>query len=463
MNAALYAPWSAGHCDFSTGCRILVDPGALNNDHWRPDYTDPSPMTTYETPLFASPFLRLTGDISACTDKAQEAPDLEELGLRKDYRRCVWDAVQNWYRSGTQPFIGLCVRKRGVPVIHRSIGHSHGTWSINGMASDAVAGSTQTPVTVFSASKALTALLIHGLAEDKLLDLDQRVAHYLPEFGCNGKQAITISQVLSHQAGIPVMPEDLPIETVFDQDAVVAALMNSSVQHSVGRGTAYHAVSGGYILGAVAAKVTGQSLNQILRQRISRPLGMRTLRYGATVNHQPQVATNYSTGKPLRWPVSKLVETALGADWKTVVSMSNRPEFLSTIMPAGNAVGTASEWCTLMELLLNQGTVDDVQVFKPSTIERATAFRAGSLIDRTLLVPSRFSEGLMLGTNPVSLFGPMTGDAYGHLGFINIFCWADPSRELSVALLSTGKSLVGTHLAGLARTLWSLNRVRRKH
>lgn len=419
-------------------------------------------MNSPQTALFASPFTRITGDISPYIDIATEAEDLSALGLGENYRDTVWQAVEHWYRSGTQPFVSLCVRKRGVPVIHRSVGHSHGTWSINGMASDAVIGSTDTPVTVFSASKALTALLIHGLAEDDLLDLDQRVAHYLPEFGCNGKESITISQVLSHQAGIPVMPADLPIETVFDPDAVVAALMQSSVQHSVGRGTAYHAVSGGYILGAVANKVTGLSLNQILRKRLCAPLGLRTLRYGATLNDQKNVATNYSTGRPLRWPVSQLVETALGADWNTVVSMSNRPEFLSTIMPAGNAIGTASEWCTLMEMLLNQGSVDDVQVFNPSTIQRATAFRAGSLIDRTLLVPSRFSEGLMLGTNPVSLFGPMTGDAFGHLGFINIFCWADPTRELSVALLSTGKSLLGVHLAGLARTLWALNRVRRK-
>lgn len=417
--------------------------------------------TSYNTPLFASPFLRVTGDLSGCVDIAKEARDLASLGLRDDYRDTAWRAVENWYRTGTQPYVGLCVRKRGDIVIHRSIGHSHGTWSINGMASDAIVGSTNTPVTVFSASKALTALLIHGLAEDGVLDLDQRVSHYLPEFACNGKKTITVSQVMSHQAGIPVMP-DLPIETVFDQDAVVAALMKSSVQRTVGRGTAYHAVSGGYILGAVAEKITGQTLNRILRQRLSVPLGLDTLRYGATLDNQPRVATNYSTGRPLRWPLSQLVETALGADWNTVVSMSNRPEFLSTVMPAGNAIGTASEWCTIMEVLLNNGHADGVQVFSPSTIERATAFRAGSLIDRTLFVPARFSEGLMLGTNPVSLFGPMTGDAFGHLGFINIFCWADPARELSVALLSTGKSLVGAHLAGLAKTLWAINRVERK-
>ncbi len=346
-------------------------------------------------------------------------------------------------------------------VVQRSIGHSHGTWTANGMLSDAVKGSVETPVGVFSASKALTAILIHGLVEDKLLDLDQTVSHYLPAFGCNGKHAITISQVLSHQAGIPVMPKGLPPETLFDYDTVVDLIMKEPLQRAVGRGTAYHAVSGGYVLGALANKVTGQSLNQILRKRIAVPLGLKTLRYGAALNEQGSVATNYNTGRPLRWPITGLIENTLGADWNSVIDLSNRPEFLSTIVPAGNAVGSADEWSLLMELLLNRGRVNDLQILKPDTVKRITTFKAGSLIDGTLRVPSRFSEGLMLGTNPVSLFGPMTGRAFGHLGFINIFCWADPTRDLSVALLSTGKSLFGTHLAELVRTLFSINRVGR--
>ncbi|MFK8028903.1 MAG: serine hydrolase domain-containing protein [Gammaproteobacteria bacterium] len=419
-------------------------------------------MNAGKTPLFSSPFERISGDLNDVEDVGNEVSDLNELGLRSDYRETVWKAVQGWYRTGTQPFVSLCIRRRGELTVNRSIGHSHGTWSINGMASDAQVGSVDTPVGVFSASKALTALLIHGLAEENLIDLDQRVAHYLPEFACNGKQSITVSQVLSHQAGIPVMPKHMPPETLFDYDQVVDVLMRGPIQRTVGRGTAYHAVSGGYILGAVASKVTGQSLNQILRKRIAVPLGLESMHYGATLNNQHRVATNYNTGRPLRWPLSQLVETALGADWNTVIDLSNRKEFLSTIVPAGNAVGTANEWSTLMEILLNDGRVGEVKLFKSDTIKRATAFKAGSLIDGTLRVPSRFSEGFMLGSNPLSLFGPMTGQAFGHLGFINVFCWADPARELSVALLSTGKSLLGTHLAELARALWAINRVDRQ-
>jgi CubicO group peptidase (beta-lactamase class C family) len=64
---------------------------------------------------------------------------------------------------------------------------------------------------------------------------------------------------------------------------------------------------------------------------------------------------------------------------------------------------------------------------------------------------------MMLGGNPVGLFGPMTGHAFGHLGFSNIFCWADPERDISVSLLTSGKPIVGPHLPALARLLASIS------
>ena len=75
--------------------------------------------------------------------------------------------------------------------------------------------------------------------------------------------------------------------------------------------------------------------------------------------------------------------------------------------------------------------------FKRENNFRATLPTTGVNIDRTLLIPMRYALGPMLGSNPVGLFGPMTGQAFGHLGFSNILCWADPERDISV-LLTTG-------------------------
>jgi CubicO group peptidase (beta-lactamase class C family) len=69
----------------------------------------------------------------------------------------------------------------------------------------------------------------------------------------------------------------------------------------------------------------------------------------------------------------------------------------------------------------------------------------------------RYSEGMMLGMNPVGVYGPMTGSAFGHLGFMNILGWADPARDLSAGLMVTGKAIIGGHVLALARLLSAIS------
>ena len=78
--------------------------------------------------------------------------------------------------------------------------------------------------------------------------------------------------------------------------------------------------------------------------------------------------------------------------------------------------------------------------------------------DRSLLVPLRYSAGMMLGDTPWGLFGPDTGKAFGHLGFTNNFLWADPERATSVALLTTGKLVVGLHAPYLLNLLYRISK-----
>ena len=74
---------------------------------------------------------------------------------------------------------------------------------------------------------------------------------------------------------------------------------------------------------------------------------------------------------------------------------------------------------------------------------RALALSASRLeIDLSLLFPTRFSYGLMLGAKVVSLYGRDTDLAFGHLGLINIMGWADPERGISGALVTSGKAIL---------------------
>jgi CubicO group peptidase (beta-lactamase class C family) len=82
--------------------------------------------------------------------------------------------------------------------------------------------------------------------------------------------------------------------------------------------------------------------------------------------------------------------------------------------------------------------------------------------DRSLLVPLRYSAGMMLGDAPFGLFGPDSTRAFGHLGFTNNFIWADPERDITVALLTTGKLVLGLHAPFLLNLLYRISKHCRK-
>ena len=91
------------------------------------------------------------------------------------------------------------------------------------------------------------------------------------------------------------------------------------------------------------------------------------------------------------------------------------------------------------------------EVFSPRTVRHAVAEQSWWEIDFTLFAPIRYSLGFMLGTRRPGLFGPDTEHAFGHVGLSNVFCWADPAREVAVAYLTTGKAIASTHVGPMYR------------
>ena len=83
-----------------------------------------------------------------------------------------------------------------------------------------------------------------------------------------------------------------------------------------------------------------------------------------------------------------------------------------------------------------------MRVFDPRTIRRAIAEQSYLELDLTLGLPFRYGMGFMLGGRWLSPYGPDTQYAFGHIGFTNVIGWADPERQVSAALLTSGKPLV---------------------
>lgn len=396
----------------------------------------------------------IPADLEAVTSRASEV-DGTEVGLAPGAVEGLWESVLDLYRSGLNPAIALCVRKRGQVVLDRAVGHARG--NAPGEEGPGVPVTTGTPFCIFSASKAITAMVVHLLDDRGSLHVGDRVCEYVPEFGQHGKEWVTIQHVLTHRAGIPSMSGEDGEGLLGRWEDIVGLLCDAKPSSRAGRRLAYHAVTGGFILGEVVRRVAGKDIRAVLHDEILGPLGFDLMNYGVPASRVGEVAVNAFTGPPVPFPASRLVTRALGVPFERAVAISNGQPWLTSIVPAGNVIGTANEVCRFYQMLLNGGELDGVRIMEPRTIRRATSETAYLELDLTLSMPVRYGVGLMLGTKRLSPFGPHTRRAFGHVGFINVITWADPQRDTAVALLTSGKPFIAGHLRRLVSLLSAIS------
>lgn len=378
------------------------------------------------------------------TIEASQEVDPGSVGMSQKGVNAIWRTVEDLYKTGMHPGISLCVRRRGEIVINRALGHARGNGPKDNVSVEPVLMKPDTPVCLFSASKAVTALLIHILCEEGKINLQDPVSFYAPEFGQNGKKNITVHHVLSHRSGVPGMPGGVPPETIWNNDEIWRLLCEAKPLSSKGDKLAYHALTGGYILERVVQAATGDSIQAYLDEKIRKPMGMKYFQYGVAPECMDVAADNYVTGFKPVFPVSTLIKRVLGGPVDKIQGVVNDPRFRQSIIPAGNIYGTAEESGRFFQMLLNNGQWNGVQICDPMTVRRFTHEYASMQLDYTVLMPMRYSAGLMLGGNPVGVWGRNSAKSYGHIGLANKMCWSDPVRNLSVSLLNTGIPFVGT-------------------
>ena len=402
---------------------------------------------------------RVPDDLAGVTSiAADEEQNPGRCGLAREDVQAIWSAVERLYATGMHPGVSFVLRRRGRVAIKRAIGHARG----NGPGDEGerpVPMTPDTPLCMFSASKSLTAMPVHLLSERKELSLLDPVSHYLPEFGRNGKRDISIYQLLCHKAGIPTIPiEGLDVGELLLDRREVYRLICATAPDRPGRHHAYHAITAGFVVAELVEKVSGRDFRAFFREELSGPLGLASLDFGARGATVKRVARNYMTGLRLHAAQDRYLKRAIGTGLGHAVELSNDPRYYRAVIPAGNAVATADDCSRFFQCLLDGGRLGRRRVFQPLTVRRAVAEVGKPEIDRSLLVPLRYSAGMMLGDSPVGLYGPDTVQAFGHLGFANTLVWADPERDISVALLTTGKLVLGPHLAALWKLLAAISR-----
>lgn len=411
--------------------------------------------------LFSTNTHHVPTDLHSITAIQHEvAPELG--GMTQTQIDKIWHSVESLYRTGNHPMISMCLRRHGQILLNRSLGYSR--IDVQHKKSEQVQdqhhviATPDTPVCLFSASKIVNAMLVHLLNEQGKINLLDPVSHYIPEFAANGKRRATIFHLLSHRGGIPKIETEVTPELLFDREQILQHLYAAKPISRAGSQLSYHAVTAGYILGELVERVSGQDIREFLHEHIEKPMGMPFFNYGLKAEYRDQAALNYPTGMHPKLGTDLYLNRVLGGGLQLAVDVTNDTIFMDTVCPAGNIYTSAEQANRFFEMLLNGGRYQGKKILSPETVFRATLPTSNVTIDRSLLAPMRYALGPMLGSNPIGIFGPNTGQAFGHLGFSNILCWADPERDISVSFLNTGKSVVGTHLSALANVLYQISK-----
>ena len=381
--------------------------------------------------------IRVPTDLDAVTAVGDE--DHSGVDARSVER--IWQAARYWYQAGMHPAIQVCVRHNGKVVLNRAIGHGWGNGPTDPPDAEKIPVTTDTPFCVYSAAKAISTTVVHMLVERGTFSLDDRVCDYLPGYTSHGKDRTTIRHVMTHSAGVPFATGPRPdLKRMDDSEYAREMLGNLKPIYRPGLVHIYHALTWGPLVREIVSAATGRSIRDVLAEGILEPLGFRWTNYGVALEDVPLVAPSHVTGKPLPAPIAAAFRTAVGGTPNQIIPFSNTPQFLTGVVPSSNTVSTAFELSRFAEILRRGGQLDGVLVLQPETLTAATRQARRLRPDLAMgLMPLRWGTGYMLGSDRFGPFGRNAPAAFGHTGLVDIAVWADPSRDLAAAVVSSGK------------------------
>ena len=254
--------------------------------------------------------------------------------------------------------------------------------------------------------------------------------------------------------------EAFDLDVLSDPDQLERIVCGLRPSTRAGAMPEYHAVTGGLIMEAVTRRAAGRSLRDVLATEIKTPLGLGWMDYGVAPEDVDRVAQNVETGAPIGPVTNLFMKRVLGKPWSEVLRMSNDPRFLGAVVPSANVIVTARDVAVLYQCIMDGGSFEGTRVFDEETVRRSLEAPHDELvIDRMLGLPLRYGSGFMLGSGSFSPYGWNRPQAFGHVGMSNLFTWADRERDLVVAILTTGKPVIGPHLVPLVKLLTGINQV----
>lgn len=381
------------------------------------------------------------------TDPVMTQAELPACGAYAEGFESVARAFTAHLRDRSEIGAGLSVYHRGARVVN--------LWGGFSDLRTSAPWREDTRAVLFSGSKGLTAMAFQLLADRGQLDWESPVADCWPAFAQADKRAITVRQLLQHQAGLAALDAPLTLEDCVlpeRREKVREALERQRPQWAPGRSQGYHAVTFGMYAREVFERLAGEPLGPYLQRELFAPLGA-SVSLGTPASEDARVASIYPPSTGAR--VGRMLLAALWGDSNearvTRAALAphsvGRRAFLNpdpgrggmlayNAIPArraelawASATGSADGLARAYLPFAQRGRVGDRTYFRGELIDPLRARQSWSERDQVMQKPLGFSQGFLKEARGV--FSPHI-TSFGHPGMGGVLGWCDPDHELTI-------------------------------
>jgi CubicO group peptidase (beta-lactamase class C family) len=316
---------------------------------------------------------------------------------------------------------------------------------------------------IFSSTKGITAIAANLLVQRGLLDLDTPVSELWDTFAQNGKDLITLRQLLSHQAGLPWVDTSMTMADALRWDSVILALEEQTPVWGPGTTHGYHATTFGWLVGQMIRLASGQTVGEFVMDEIADPLGLdlwiglpRELHHRVAPLEVIEIPSDPSMAAMVdqfMGPESKLGKAlfAPGGAWREHMFESfNRPDVWQAEIPAANAITNARSLAKLYAATIGEVAGRDgkpIRLFTDETVDAAIQLQTNGPDTVLMDLDIQYGLGFHVPGSIMKLGGPRS---FGHYGAGGSVGFADPDAQLSFGYVMN-KMFMG--LTGDPRTM----------
>jgi CubicO group peptidase (beta-lactamase class C family) len=296
-----------------------------------------------------------------------------------------------------------------------------------------------TRFTIFSSTKALVASTVWTCIAEGSIKIDAKVADMIPEFATNGKEDITIEQVMLHTSGFPRNGWDMEMATSAGRRDRFAKWKTN---WAPGTRYEYHATTAHWVLAELLEVATGQNYLDVIEQRVTTPLGLPRI-LGIPETDSDNIATLVNVGEAMSpdemeatFGVRELPATEVTPE---ALLSFNDPARRALGVPGGGGVTTASAYALFYQGLLR----NDKGIWDEAVLRDATSKVRNNFGDPLFNTPAGRGLGVVIagddGKASLRGFGKTNSPTtFGHGGAGGQIAWADPETGLSFVYLTNG-------------------------